>query len=146
LTDWRATVNGALSAAKRLAERKGLKVKSINGLFLTKASYEERDIEVTVSAPLEATMDIRDIYEAHNEAYRQGFLPMYNVYNSPQDHPGKFVMRMFLIGRGNVDPTITDIMVVVDTLEQARKAVPPGLVRMVPQERADHPSVVESWF
>jgi hypothetical protein len=52
LTDWRATPQGALSAAKRLAERKGLKVKSINGLFLTKASEAERDIEITASEPV----------------------------------------------------------------------------------------------
>ena len=70
---------------------------------------------------------------------------MYTIYNSPADHPGKFVMRMFLIGRRSVQPTITNIMVVVDTLQQARKAVPPGLARMVPRE-ADHPSVVQSWF
>jgi DNA-binding PadR family transcriptional regulator len=46
LTDWRATWSGAMRAAKRLAERKALNVKQIDGMLLTKASEEERDIEI----------------------------------------------------------------------------------------------------
>lgn len=66
-------------------------------------------------------------------------LAMYTIYDSPSDHPGKFVVREHLVPGGVKGLTIHS------SLEEARAAVPPGLycIKRHPQ---DAPVVVETWF
>ena len=66
-----------------------------------------------------------------------------SIYYNPLDYPGKFVLRWQKVIRGAVlvDP---DPLAIVDTLEQARQAVPYGLVRLV-RHPANEPQIVESW-
>jgi hypothetical protein len=93
-------------------------------------------------------MDIRDIYEAHNEAYERGQLPIYTIFDSPLDHPGKFVVRMSLVGGLGAppEPIVTNVMVIVDTLEQARKVLEPCGLVCKPRAKRDPRQIVETWF
>jgi hypothetical protein len=71
-------------------------------------------------------------------------LAMWTIFASPRDYPGKYVLRRFLIGPDGCTPDAAPLAV-VDSLVEARRALPRGLFR---QERdaADSPSVVETWF
>lgn len=65
---------------------------------------------------------------------------IWTIYNSP---PDRYVVRL-----SEPDPTglaMSYEMIVAPKLEQARKALPPGLTRIPPSE-TDDPSVVESWM
>ena len=70
-------------------------------------------------------------------------LPNFTVFFNPQDFPGKYVVRLF---DGNLP---TRLLVVKNTLEEARAAIPQapplGFVRM---ERSpnDDPVIVEVWM
>ena len=68
----------------------------------------------------------------------------YTIYYSPSDHPGRYVIRKFVLtGDGYCVPT-TDVREAL-TLEEARSYVPFGLICFHRDER-DLPSVVESWL
>lgn len=79
---------------------------------------------------------------AYAAALKDGNLPQFVIYNSPSDYPGKYVVRMWLIGH-KMGPT--NMVVVVDDLKQARDLLPPGMFCM---ERApeDDDKIVETWF
>jgi hypothetical protein len=83
-----------------------------------------------------------DAAQAHWQALQQGDLPQFVIYDSPKDHPGKFVVRMWRIGL-QMGPT--DTMAVFDTLEQARAFIPLGLFCMT-RSPEDDPVIVETWF
>lgn len=65
----------------------------------------------------------------------------YTIYNRPADHPDKVVLRRFRITSASITPA--DECHVVDTLEEARAKLPPGLTRL-PRYPDDHPNVVET--
>ena len=67
-----------------------------------------------------------DAAQAHWEALEQGDLPQFVIYNSPRDFPGKYVVRMWLVGH-RMGPTA--LAAAFDTLEQAREFVPLGPIR-----------------
>lgn len=71
-------------------------------------------------------------------------LYMWTICESPKDFPGKFVVRRFRVRAGEVDAE-KDPVAVVDTLDQARDAVPLGHYRMdrMPE---DEPQIVEVWL
>jgi hypothetical protein len=83
-----------------------------------------------------------DAARAHWELTQQNDLPMFTVYDSPLDHPGKFVVRLF---RTIPVAQPTHFAEVFDTLEQARQFIPPGLVCLTraPQDDA---KIVEVWL
>jgi hypothetical protein len=66
-------------------------------------------------------------------------LPLYTIYNSPVDYPGKFVVRKFILD------TPTDEVWVGDTLAQARNVIPVGLVCMS-RAASDEAHIVEVWL
>ena len=68
------------------------------------------------------------------------------IYRNPSDHPGKYVVRRWTIGRGEVTPD-PEPAAVVDTLERARAEVPVelGLVRL-PRTQWDDPVIAEVWL
>lgn len=61
------------------------------------------------------------------------------IYNSPSDHPGKFVARKF-----NLDIPTSEHKT-ADTLDDIRKLVSPGLVCLKRSEN-DDPVIVEVWL
>lgn len=74
---------------------------------------------------------------------------MFVIYANPRDFPGKFVVRRWLVGRmgGNRGTYGADEKptAVVDTLEEARGAVPSGLIRLDRSAHDDH-AVHEVWL
>lgn len=71
-------------------------------------------------------------------------MEVFTVYDSPRDYPGRFVVRRFVI-TGEWTTPDADPLVVADTLEIARQAIPYGLVQ-VPRMYGDDPPIVESWL
>ena len=69
-----------------------------------------------------------------------GALTIWTIYKSPSDHPGKWVLR----GR-DVPGDIHAEYVVGDSLEEVRKAVPFGLIRL-PRSAQDVPVIYEVWI
>lgn len=67
----------------------------------------------------------------------------YTIYFSPDDKPGAFVVRRFLLANGASTPT-ADVRV-CGSLEEAREAVPGGLICFA-RSPEDQPSVVETWL
>lgn len=65
--------------------------------------------------------------------------PMFVVYDHPLDHPEHVVMRMWLTDR----PTLAAWT--YDELDEARQAVPRGLVRL-PRAPEDDAKIVEVWL
>ncbi len=70
-------------------------------------------------------------------------LSQWVIYDHPRDYPEKFVMRRWKIGAENV--LATDEMATADTLDEIRRAVPPGRYRL-PRYRDDDPCIVEVWL
>jgi hypothetical protein len=73
-------------------------------------------------------------------------LPMWTIYWSPDDYPDMFVLRPHYVQCGpgateNITPGEAQLF---DNLDDARRAVPPGLVRL-DRNVEDDKSVVETW-
>lgn len=68
---------------------------------------------------------------------------MWVVTESPSDHPGKFVARRHIIGRGFVRATTNHH--VAPSLAEVRATLPPGLFRLQ-RKPGDDPVIVESWI
>lgn len=74
-------------------------------------------------------------------------LRTWTIFENPSDFPGKFVVRIFT---ANGEPPHEPIpnrrpTAVVDTLEEARAALPEGLTRFSRDEK-DDPVIVEVWL
>jgi len=69
-------------------------------------------------------------------------LEMFVIYHNPRDYPGKFVTRRWLV-HNTMNPDLRP-MAVEATIEDARRALPSGLVKMhrIP---GDDRVIVESW-
>lgn len=65
--------------------------------------------------------------------------PLFTVYYDTKDYPGKYVARLF----DGQQPT--RLLVVTDTLEAVREAIPPMFYR-VPREPGDEPKILEAWL
>ncbi len=66
-------------------------------------------------------------------------LTIWTIYQSPSDHPGKWVLRGHDIPGGPQAECL-----VGNSLEEIRLAVPPGLICM-DHDPLDDPVIVESW-
>lgn len=71
-------------------------------------------------------------------------LSMWTIYDSPSDHPGKFVVREWFTGKGIIEPVSGDATV-HDDIWAARGAIPEGLVPMA-RNMSDDPCIVETWI
>lgn len=67
----------------------------------------------------------------------------WTVYDHPADFPDKFVVRGWRVENG-LAVALEDV-VIVDTLDEARAAIPEGL-RAIPRLKDDDPVIVESWI
>lgn len=65
--------------------------------------------------------------------------PNFVIYNSPEDYPGKFVVRLF----DGAQPT--RLFTTKDSLEEARKAIPDIFIP-VQRSPGDALSIVETWL
>ena len=71
---------------------------------------------------------------------RGGDLLVWAVYNSPTDHPGKFIARPYSIRR----QVALRCHLTADSLDQIRRLLPPGVVRL-DRNSDDDPKIVETW-
>lgn len=71
-------------------------------------------------------------------------LSLWTIYGNPDDYPGKHVLRESRASNGKMYMAI-EPAAVVDTLEEARAAVPVGLHRME-RRPADDSKIVEVWI
>ncbi len=78
-----------------------------------------------------------------DKSMTQEYLVCYTIYDSPDDYPGKFVVRAYTITPDGPIPEENPV-VVTDNLEIARAALPPYLIR-IPRSKDDFLSVVEMW-
>lgn len=73
---------------------------------------------------------------------QQGGLPMWTVYERPEDYPGGFIARLFLTLPG---VQATRHVLIGETLNAVRSRLPLGLACMQRAED-DDPKVVETWL
>ena len=66
------------------------------------------------------------------------FSPRYVIYDHPRDYPGEFVVRRWELGKPR------ELLGSANTLQGARKLLPPGLVNLGRYEQ-DDPFIVEVW-
>lgn len=64
---------------------------------------------------------------------------LYVIYNSPDDYPGEYVARAWLLDHP------TSYMVRGTTLEDVRRQLPYGLTRIA-RDETDDPCIVETWL
>lgn len=69
-------------------------------------------------------------------------LSIITIFQHPLDYPDKFVVREFLVENGSVQAR-TECQL-ADTLEEARKFIPEGRVR-IKETRTFEVPAVESW-
>jgi hypothetical protein len=67
-------------------------------------------------------------------------VPIIAVYDNPTDYPGKYVARLW-----DIKNKPTNIVVVKDSLEAVRKAIPEGMHR-IGRHSTDDPVIVETWI
>lgn len=69
---------------------------------------------------------------------------MFVVYECPRDYPGRFVVREWLIGPGEMTP-VAEPAIIAESLEAARGVIPSWLERL-PRFPDDDPTVCEVWL
>jgi hypothetical protein len=79
-----------------------------------------------------------DIEVEHGEG-----LSVFTIYKHPKDYPDKYVVRRSVAMSGVV--LMDDKCQLADTLEEARKLIPPGLVCLEEPNTPELPAV-ESWI
>jgi hypothetical protein len=72
-------------------------------------------------------------------------LAMYVVYRHPRDYPGKWVVRLWWVGKPGELEAAVEPSIVADTLEEARAIVPPYLERLR-RKPGDDPVIYETWL
>ena len=70
----------------------------------------------------------------------------YAIYDHPKDYPDDFVVRRWRIVPGRAEPIPEKRpFALTRSLDEARQAIPPGLVRILPAPN-DDPVIVETWI
>jgi hypothetical protein len=87
---------------------------------------------------------IQDTARMLHDWRRQGFLPMFVVYDHPRDYPNVYVARAHLTGKGRAEPTPFAIMDgSLDTIQTTMEAL--GLVKL-DRSPQDDPVILETWI
>ncbi len=68
----------------------------------------------------------------------------YVVFDSPEDYPGLFVVRRFVVTQGKIDPDEDPYMLGSDYYLIEREMAIKGLFR-IPRSQEDPPSLMETW-
>lgn len=75
---------------------------------------------------------------------RLDHLDCWQIFHRPLDYPNvPFVVRRFEIRANKVTPT--DEIYLANTLDLARRCIPPGCARFLPSDD-DDPCIVETWM
>lgn len=90
------------------------------------------------------TRDVQEKYCGHCKVFHLDVLTMFTIFYNPTDYPGQWIVRRFLITRGDVLPDRHSTGFALD-LDAARSLIPLGLVRL-DRSPQDHASVVETWI
>ncbi len=67
-------------------------------------------------------------------------VPLIVVYKNPLDYPNKYVARLW-----GIKNNATNIVVIKDSLEEIRKAIPKGMQRLKATSK-DDPVIVETYI
>ncbi len=84
------------------------------------------------------------IMDAHREAMKSGYLPIFTVYDNPTDVRGFIVVRMYLTtveGTKRTDKTWTYL-----ELKHARSVLEDAGLYCMGRKPDDDPCIVESWL
>lgn len=73
-------------------------------------------------------------------------LPIVVIYANPSDYPGKYVTRRQWACDDGAVRVEVDALAVVDTIEEARTAVPPETDFRLDPQPGDDPTIVECWI
>lgn len=73
-------------------------------------------------------------------------LPIIVIYQNPLDYPLKFVVRRQWACEGGRVEIEAEPLAVVDTLDQARAAVPTGSDARLDRDPNDDPTILEVWL
>lgn len=74
-------------------------------------------------------------------------LPVIVIYSDPIDFPGRYVTRRQWALRGSLQIEVeAEPLAVVDTIEEARAAVPPAQDHRLDRDPDDDPAIVECWI
>ncbi|MNC10508.1 hypothetical protein D3C87_1700750 [compost metagenome] len=65
------------------------------------------------------------------------------IYERPVEYPDHFVIRLWLVVNGRL--VLTPVQKFAKTLQEARKAIPPGLI-CFRRDASDVPELVETWM
>jgi len=79
-----------------------------------------------------------------DEARRQAALTLYTIYANPRDFPGYYVVRAHDVLRTGGTQARRDFRL-ADSLEAARRHIPPGLYNIGREPGDDH-TIVETWI
>lgn len=72
-------------------------------------------------------------------------LDMYVVYDHAADFPGKVVVRRWVIGASGEPRAEKTPTAIADSLDEARRAIPPGRYRQAPHPNDDL-AIAEVWL
>lgn len=67
----------------------------------------------------------------------------YVIYKNPKDYPTKFVVRLWIIGKGTTEAG--PLICTADTIVEARASMPDG-VNQLPTFDCDDPVISEVWM
>jgi hypothetical protein len=72
-------------------------------------------------------------------------LAMWTVYDNPNDYPGKFVARLFVVSA--TGPMATESIVIMDDLEAMREMLAFEMhLTCLARSPEDDPKIVETWL
>lgn len=95
--------------------------------------------------PDDYLMSPDEAWKLHTEAYNQGWLLMWVVFEKPKEFPNSFVSRAKVVVPAGSEQMHSRKILLAPTLEQLREMLPKGLYRELP-DASDGPQVVETWF
>ena len=77
-------------------------------------------------------------------------MSLYVIYHNVKDYPGKFLVKRWNLTSATAEADQvraceSQLVGVVDSLEEARKLIPPGL-RNLGRREQDDPVIVEAWI
>lgn len=70
-------------------------------------------------------------------------MPVYVIYENPEDYPGKYVARLHVVEAG--ESYATNLVAVRNTLKDIRMCIP-ATCQLFARDEKDDPCIVETWI
>lgn len=83
--------------------------------------------------------------ECHMAARNVDLLPIWTIYDKPDDYPDEFVARMHVVGEITGACVSDGAVIRAKTLNEVREKLPPGL-HCLGRDQTDEPHIVETWI